>query len=234
MVSNKDAIKLTNKTALALRRSAKRIEKISLITALVITLVLCVLTVMLGVDNLWVVPVMIPVIIALDVVIISFSRSYYLMLLSQAICTEASARDMREREQDKRRRERAISDLEDMREDMREGGNMRRLAQAGLLSLRDEDEDEEEDDDLAAPVRKPVKKAAAPVRPVPPVAPVAPVKPSAPVKTTIVPPASMCTPTGGMRVNPYEEEEKDLQEDDAPRRRRRKPTLQVIHGDQAR
>ena len=95
MSHSKDAIRLTNRTALALRRSAKRIEKISLIGVIVLTLALGVYTVILGIGQLWMVPLMLVLIAALDTIIIAFSRSYYLMLLSQAICTEASAREMR-------------------------------------------------------------------------------------------------------------------------------------------
>ena len=222
MGQNKDAIKLTNRTALALRRSAKRIEKISLIFALMLTCVMCACTIWLGIENLWTVPVMILVTAALDVIIIAYSRSYYLMLLSQAICTEASAREMRERSGEKRRREQALSDLAGIKSDIAQG-SVQRLAGSGMRQMH-ADEDDVEDEDLSAP------QETAQRMPVP--HQLSSSAKTAPQATTVVRPAAKAAPRP-VRVYQEENEEQDEPED-SPRRRRRKPTLQVIHGDQAK
>lgn len=223
MSHSKDAIRLTNRTALALRRSAKRIEKISLIGVIVLTLALGVYTVILGIGQLWMVPLMLVLIAALDTIIIAFSRSYYLMLLSQAICTEASAREMRRDMGEQKRRKKALSDLAGIYKDLG-GEDVTRIAQAGLRQMHgQEDEVEPEDDDLAAPVHR-IERTAPAVSAA-----------RTPQTTTIVPPASMRSGyRPPVRMQEAEEENEEAGEDsDSPRRRRRKPALQVIHGDQA-
>ena len=57
------------------------------------------------------VPITIAVIALMDCAIVVFSRSRYLSLLGQAICTEAAAREIRAGRSESRRREQAISDL---------------------------------------------------------------------------------------------------------------------------
>lgn len=112
-----EAIRLTNKTAIALRRSANKEQTAHMAAAVVLTLLLAALAVYLGLTWLWAVPVTVACAVALDAVILIRARSRYLLLTGQAICTEAAARSMREERREQRRRERAISDLADMKAD---------------------------------------------------------------------------------------------------------------------
>ena len=107
----KDAIRLTNKTAIALRRSAQRLRAVHFAAAIILSLLLCALGVFLGLMWLPAVPITIIVIALMDCAIVVFSRSRYLSLLGQAICTEAAAREIRAGRSESRRREQAISDL---------------------------------------------------------------------------------------------------------------------------
>ena len=107
----KEAIRLTNKTAIALRRSAQRLRAMHFAAAVILSLALCALGVCLGFLWLPAVPITIAVIALMDCAIVVFSRSRYLSLLGQAICTEAAAREIRAGRSESRRREQAISDL---------------------------------------------------------------------------------------------------------------------------
>lgn len=107
----KEAIRLTNKTAIALRRSAQRLRVMHFAAAVILSLTLCALGVFLGFLWLPAVPITITVIALMDCAIVVFSRSRYLSLLGQAICTEAAAREIRAGRSESRRREQAISDL---------------------------------------------------------------------------------------------------------------------------
>ena len=107
----KEAIRLTNKTAIALRRSAQRLRAMHFAAAVILSLALCALGVFLGFLWLPAVPITIAVIALMDCAIVVFSRSRYLSLLGQAICTESAAREIRAGRSESRRREQAISDL---------------------------------------------------------------------------------------------------------------------------
>lgn len=107
----KEAIRLTNRTAIALRRSAQRLRTMYFAAAVVLSLMLCALGVFLGFLWLPAVPLMIAAIALLDCAIAVISRSHYLSLLGQAICTEAAAREIRAGRSESMRREQAISDL---------------------------------------------------------------------------------------------------------------------------
>ena len=107
----KEAIRLTNKTAIALRRSAQRLRAMHFAAAVILSLALCALGVFLGFLWMPAVPITIAVIALMDCAIVIFSRSRYLSLLGQAICTEAAAREIRAGRSESRRREQAISDL---------------------------------------------------------------------------------------------------------------------------
>lgn len=136
----KDAIRLTNRTAIALRRSARRIQKLYVIFAVVLTVLLTALSVILGLKWLIAVPIVVTIAVMLDMVILIVARSHYLSLTGQAICTEAAARQMRADRQEKRRRRQALSDLEKMKEDV--------IAAAGMEQLRMAKEEEEENPDF--------------------------------------------------------------------------------------
>ena len=114
----KDAIRLTNRTAIALRRSAQRLRAVYLAAAVVLTLALAALAVYWGLCWLPAVPLTLGAAALLDALIMLVSRSVYLTMLSQAICTEAAAREIRAGGAQRLRREQAISDLMSAKADL--------------------------------------------------------------------------------------------------------------------
>ncbi len=113
-------IRLTNRTAVGLRKSAQRVRSAWLIAMCVMTMLFTVLAVYLGFSWLPAVPLTLMaggVVIALMMII---SRSQYLLLISQAICTEAASRQMEEHRLEQSRRQKAIEQLAAMRADVRE------------------------------------------------------------------------------------------------------------------
>lgn len=112
-------IRLTNKTAIALRKSAKREKKVYTAAIILLTLLICAASVFVGVRYLIAVPVMAAAAVVLDVLLWMFARSRYLMLTSQAICTEAAAREIASDAAQEKRRKTAEQDLEKIREDAR-------------------------------------------------------------------------------------------------------------------
>ena len=107
-----DAIRLTNKTAIALRRSAQRMRTAHYAAIAVLTLSAAVASFVIGV-YWWppIVALVLAVVAALDAIILVHSRNEYLKTIGQAICTEAAARDIRTGESETLRREKALSDL---------------------------------------------------------------------------------------------------------------------------
>ena len=146
----KDAIRLTNKTARALREQAKQQRNALYVLATVVSVVLCALALVLGIAHLIAVPICVLTAIALDALIILLARGRYLSLTGQAICTEAAARQMRGESAEMQRVKTAARDLERIKADL-----------VGEAPSAQEDEDEE-DDDLRATAS--VKKKMAPVR----------------------------------------------------------------------
>lgn len=141
-----ETIRLTNQTARALRRCALRERNLCRAGIVAVTLLLAGIAVALGVFwRLWAVPLVLLLAAILDALLLMFGRSRYLMLIGQAICTEASARGIRERSDEKRRRRQALSDLAGIREDME---RMTRREPDD----REPDDEEDGDDDLL-PVR---------------------------------------------------------------------------------
>ena len=146
----KDAIRLTNKTARALREQAKQQRNALYVLATVVSVALCALALVLGIAHLIAVPICVLTAIALDALIILLARGRYLSLTGQAICTEAAARQMRGESAEMQRVKTAARDLERIKADL--------VSEAPSAQ---EDEDEE-DDDLRATAS--VKKKMAPVR----------------------------------------------------------------------
>lgn len=147
---NKDAIRLTNKTARALREQAKQQRTALYALATVLSIALCALAVLIGIEHLVAVPVCVLIAIALDALIILLARGRYLSLTGQAICTEAAARQMRTDQSEAQRVKAAARDLERIKED---------LVRA---ERSDSAHADEEDEDMRAPL--PVKKKQPPVR----------------------------------------------------------------------
>lgn len=115
----KEAIRLTNKTAIALRKSAQRVRTAYFAAAVILSVLLGALGVFLGFLWLPAVPLMIGAIALLDSALMLASRSRFLALLGQAICTEAAARELRADKRERMRREQAAGDLQRVKEDLR-------------------------------------------------------------------------------------------------------------------
>ena len=94
-----NAIRLTNRTAIALRRQAKRTRNAYFVMGAVSTLLLLALAV------------------ATDALLALSARRMYLQLIGQAICTEAAARRIRAEKSEKQRRRQAVDDLVAMQRD---------------------------------------------------------------------------------------------------------------------
>lgn len=113
-------IRLTNRTAIGLRKSAQRLRSAWLVGMGIVTMIFTVLAVYLGFSWLPAVPLTLMLGGLVIVLMMIISRSQYLLLISQAICTEAASRQMEESRSEKKRREKAIEQLAAMRADVRE------------------------------------------------------------------------------------------------------------------
>ena len=111
------AIRLTNKTAVALRENAKKTRNVLFGFGVVGTLALLALAVYWGMRWLPAVPLLIAAAVAMDALLALTARRMYLQLVGQAICTEAAARQMREEKSEKQRRRQAVDDLVAMQRD---------------------------------------------------------------------------------------------------------------------
>lgn len=111
------AIRLTNKTAVALRENAKKTRNVLFGFGVVGTLALLALAVYWGMRWLPAVPLLIAAVVAMDALLALTARRMYLQLVGQAICTEAAARQMRGEKNEKERRRQAVDDLVAMQRD---------------------------------------------------------------------------------------------------------------------
>jgi len=107
----KQPIRLTNKTAIALRKSAQKVRSAHYAAATILSVVMAAAAVYFGIKWLPAVPLMVVLCVLLDCAIVTKGRSQYLMLIGQAICTEAAARDLRMGGREQKRKERAVHDL---------------------------------------------------------------------------------------------------------------------------
>ena len=113
------AIRLTNKTAIALRESARTVRRTGVVVGAAVTVAFAVAAVWCGMRWLPAVPLLIGAAVAIDALIALYVRQTYLLLTGQAICTEAAARGIRGEADAKQRREQALSDLMAMQKDVR-------------------------------------------------------------------------------------------------------------------
>ena len=113
------AIRLTNKTAIALRESARTARRTGVVVGVVLTAGLAAASVWCGMRWLPAVPLLIGAAVAIDALIALYVRQTYLLLTGQALCTEAAARGIRGEADAKQRREQALSDLMAMQKDVR-------------------------------------------------------------------------------------------------------------------
>lgn len=142
----KDAIRLTNRTARALREQAKQQRTALYVLATVVAVVLCAAAVILGIGRLIAVPICVLIAMALDALIILLARGRYLSLTGQAICVEAAARQLRGESAEAQRMQTAARDLMRIKAD-----------------LSADEEEEEEDEDMRSPASVKRKPQPAPV-----------------------------------------------------------------------
>lgn len=115
--SENGAIRLTNKTAISLRKCARRERTLALCAATVLTVVLAVIAVLLGIRWLPAVPIVTALTVMLDAAIYVRGYSRYLSLTGQAICAEAAARQLRTGKREKSKLAQAQRDLDNVRAD---------------------------------------------------------------------------------------------------------------------
>ena len=112
------AIRLTNKTAIALRESARTVRRTGVVVGAVLTAGLAAASVRCGMRWLPAVPLLIGAAVAIDALIVLHARQTYLLLTGQAICTEAAARGIRGEADARQRRKQALSDLAEIQKDV--------------------------------------------------------------------------------------------------------------------
>ena len=115
----KNPIRLTNKTAIALRKNAQRVRTAHYAAATAFSIAMAAAAVILGIKWLPAVPIMVTACVLIDCAIVLHARSQYLLLISQAICTEAAARDIRMGGREQKRKERAMNDLLEAKADIK-------------------------------------------------------------------------------------------------------------------
>ena len=143
----KQAIRLTNKTAVALRKSAQRVRTAHFAAAVILSIVMLALGVYLGLKWLPAVPLMVAACVLLDCALMLHGKSEYLLLLGQAICTEAAAREIRAGSSESMRRERAISDLINVKADAQLAASGTEKKAQGKKPFFEKAQEEDEDDD---------------------------------------------------------------------------------------
>lgn len=112
------AIRLTNKTAIALRESARTVRRTGVVVGAVLTAGLAAASVWCGMRWLPAVPLLIGAAVTIDALIALHARQTYLLLTGQAICTEAAARGIRGEADARQRRKQALSDLAEIQKDV--------------------------------------------------------------------------------------------------------------------
>jgi len=142
----KNAIRLTNKTARALKKSADRIRNAHFAAAGFFSAAMAVLAVWLGLKWLAAVPVTVIVTVFVDCLIVMRANNRHLSMLAQAICTEAAAREIRAGASESQRRQKAITDLINVKADIQSGQTEKKKPDAKpFFEKQDPDEDEEDD-----------------------------------------------------------------------------------------
>lgn len=114
----KNAIRLTNKTARALKKSADRVRSVHFAAAGLFSAAMAVLAVWLGLKWLAAVPVTVIVTVFVDCLIVMRANNRHLSMIAQAICTEAAAREIRAGASESQRRQKAITDLINVKADV--------------------------------------------------------------------------------------------------------------------
>ena len=142
-----NAIRLTNKTAIALRKNAVRMRTMYGIIAAVFSVMMAALAVYWGLKWLPAVPLMVVGCVVIDVLIVLHARSVYLSLIGQAICTEAAAREIRSGMSESQRREKAITDLINVKADAQSARQKQKTSVRSATSFFESEKNEKEDMD---------------------------------------------------------------------------------------
>lgn len=127
------AIRLTNKTAIALRESARTVRRTGVVVGAAVTVAFAVAAVWCGMRWLPAVPLLIGAAVAIDALIALHARQTYLLLTGQAICTEAAARGIRGEADARQRRKQALSDLAEIQKDVEKAVGRREEEEQGLF-----------------------------------------------------------------------------------------------------
>ncbi len=143
----KEAIRLTNRTAIALRKNAKKVRTAYFAAAVIVSVLLGAAGVVLGFLWLPAVPLMIALIALIDCALMTASCSRYLSLVGQAICTEAAAREICMENSEKKRLEQNQKDLMRMKADLETMVERK----TGTQPFFEEKSDEEQEDDDMLP-----------------------------------------------------------------------------------
>ena len=176
----KQPIRLTNKTAVALRRGAQKARTAHYAAIAIMDIAAAVLSVYWGLKWLPAVPLTLALAALISAAVAMHGRRIYLQMIGQAICTEAAAREIRAGSSEMLRREKALSDLMAVKADAAsaERTDARRAPGARPFFEKEEDEedkdlyegdmpraeDDEDDEDMLPPAKKASAPSAAPRR----------------------------------------------------------------------
>ena len=103
-------VRLTNKTAIALRHSGVRVKRACFAVGLVVSLALSALAVWFGIRWLPAVPIFVAVLVAVDVLLYIHADRISLETMAQALCMEEAIRTLRESDSRMERRRQAEED----------------------------------------------------------------------------------------------------------------------------
>ena len=138
----KDAIRLTNKTAVALRRGAQKARTAHYAAIAIMDIAAAVLSVYWGLKWLPAVPLTLALAALISAAVAMHGRRVYLQMIGQAICTEAAAREIRAGMSEQMRREQALSDLMSMKADVRRAQEKRAKPENRSVEKPEEKADE--------------------------------------------------------------------------------------------
>ena len=141
----KNAIRLTNKTAKALRRRADKVRSGYFAAAGLLSAMMAYVAVRLGMKQLAAVPITVALTVLADYLLIMRANTVHLTLTAQAICTEAAAREIRAGTSESQRRQKAITDLISVKVDSQSAVPEKK--QAGKKPFFEDEEDAQEEND---------------------------------------------------------------------------------------
>ena len=141
----KNAIRLTNKTAKALRRRADKVRSGYFAAAGLLSVMMAYVAVRLGMKQLAAVPITVTLTVLADYLLIMRANTVHLTLTAQAICTEAAAREIRAGTSESQRRQKAITDLISVKADSQNAAPEKK--QAGQEPFFEDEEDAQEKND---------------------------------------------------------------------------------------